>query len=102
MALKKTIRTSSNVDASYWTLFFVASNKQSKYIEISLAGYVDEPTRRAVKADGSPEYLPVDTASARITNEDYDKLVANGPSPSYADVYAYLLTKDAFAGAESV
>jgi hypothetical protein len=102
MALKKTIKTSANVDASYWTLFLVSSNRRSKYIEISLAGYVDEPTRRAVNADGTPEFVPADTASMLVNGPDYDKLTANGPSPSYADVYAYLLTKGVFAGAESV
>ncbi len=79
MALSKSIPTSSNAVASYWNIIGVYSNRIEKFIEVQLAGYVDEATRRATNVDGSPKFRPLDNGTMRFTGPDYDALTRRAP-----------------------
>lgn len=102
MAIKKSITTSSNTVASYWNIVGVYANRLEKFVEIQLAGYVDEATRRAAREDGSAMYRPLESATQKLVGADYTAVTIDGPAPSYETIYRHLMTLPVWEDAVAV
>ena len=94
MSLKKKIPAPSGAVAQYWRIAGILFNEAGRVLEIHLAGYIDEATRRAVNEDGSPKFTELCAASQRLTPEQWKEMFADhSPDiPSKATLYEFLKT----------
>lgn len=101
MALKKNITTPSGASAEYWRICGLLVNEEQKSLEIYVAGYVDEKTRRATKEDGAPKFCALAQGGNRVAGEQWDEMfsVDGVDFPPKATLYAYLKTLPEWAGA---
>lgn len=104
MALKKSIPSNYGPAATYWRISGLQIHDWENVFVVIVSGYADEPTRRAVKEDGTAKFQPLAPGTFRLTADQLAELFPAGLQsaewPDKTALYEFLKTLPDFAGAK--
>jgi hypothetical protein len=102
MALNQSKKSPSGAVAKYWRIAGVLIHEWEKNLEVILAGYIDEATRRALNEDGEPEFKELMAVVVRVTPDQWATLFSEAEVdyPSKATLYEFIKTLPEWQGAK--
>lgn len=105
IALEKVCKTRFNIDATYWCVANVKTDKINKRAFIIVAGYPDEATRELSKID--PTIIPIDNKPFSIDSDLFDayfsvEALRGEDNNQYKQAYLYLREKTEFIDATDI